>query len=417
MNAEGAHEAMPATRSFLDAAVARHEADLVAFRRRLHMFPELSGAEVVTTDEVIDRLSLAGLDPKRLKRGTGLVCDVGEGGPVVIVRADLDALAMSDEKPVPYQSRVEGVAHACGHDVHTTIVMGVGLVLQDLWPQLRTPGTVRLVFEPAEESIPGGAPDVIDEGWCRGVGSALGVHCDPKTDLGRIGLRVGPITSASDLVEIEFIGPGGHTARPELTVDTVRWAARVATDLPELVAEATDGQLSVVFGAINGGDAPNVIPTRVSLRGTARTPDADTWDRATDVVSSALATLTVGADVGTRLVHVRGVPPVVNDAAVVESVRAATAAVGGPGMEIEAAHSRGGDSFAWFGREVPSAYFRLGTHDPASPGPRLDIHSGTFDVDERCVALGVKVLVESARRELDRLSAVESAVSGVTAPV
>ena len=174
--------------------LADHEDELVAFRRHLHAHPEPSGQEYETTKYLAERLEVAGLRPRTLASGTGLVCDIGDEGPLVALRADIDALEMADEKKVHYRSQVDGVAHACGHDVHSTAVLGAGLYLAAN-PEAR-PGRVRLIFQPAEERVPGGALDVIDDAGLDGVDSIFGVHCDPKLDVGCVGLRTGPITSA-----------------------------------------------------------------------------------------------------------------------------------------------------------------------------------------------------------------------------
>lgn len=230
-------------------------AELIAFRRDLHMHPELGNQEFRTTAAIKARLEKAGLAPRVLDTGTGLVCDVGgsEGDPrpVLALRADIDALPIPDTKAgVPYRSTVPDRAHACGHDIHTTAVLGAGLVLAELDRQGLLPRPVRLIFQPAEEVLPGGAPDTIASGALEGVGRIIGVHCDPKVDVGRIGLRAGAITSACDRLEVSLDGPGGHTARPHLTTDLVTAAAKVATEVPALLARRVDARagLAVTWG-------------------------------------------------------------------------------------------------------------------------------------------------------------------------
>jgi amidohydrolase len=282
--------------------------------------------------------------------------------------------------------------------VHTSIVLGAGIALQAIDELGRLPGPVRLIFEPGEESVPGGAVEIIEQGWLAGVGAVFGLHCDPKTDLGLIGSRVGPITSASDTVEIELNGPGGHTARPERTVDLVRVAGEVATRVPGRFAElaAGYGPTRLVFGAVHSGDAHNVIPSRALMRGTMRTPSRELWDAAPDILRQAVSDVVDGTGAGWDLQHNRGIPPVVNDPEAMAVLDEAALVSLGPHSLTPTEQSWGGDSFAWYLDEVPGAYARLGTHNPASTGPRLDLHASTFDVDERVIGVGVSVLVNTA---------------------
>jgi amidohydrolase len=385
--------------------VASREHELVAFRRRLHAHPELSYAEHATTQAIAERLQVAGLRPQVLEIGTGLVCDVpgNAPGPLVVLRADIDALAMPDGTTTEYRSSRAGVAHACGHDAHTAIVLGAGLVVRALTEIESVPGTVRLVFEPAEESMPGGAVEVVREGWITGATCVLGLHCDPKIDLGQIGLRVGPMTAASDTVEITLSGPGGHTARPHLTVDLIRVMSDFAAAFPaEVQRRLRDlgGDVVVVFGSVHAGDAANVIPAHGTLRCSVRCAERRAWDQAEKIVHEVVADLLSGTGAGHSLDYRRGTPPVVNDPAAVAVLEAAAeAVVGGAGL-LEAPLSMGADTFAWYGAHAPSAYARLGTHSGDSP--RLDLHASTFDIDERAIGIGTRFLTEAALIALEQ---------------
>lgn len=377
----------------------RHGPSLIDFRRDLHRHPELSYEERATTDKVSNWLRANGLDPVVLSSGTGVVCDIGAGeSPMVALRADIDALAMDDLTDSEYTSRTSGVAHACGHDVHTSIVLGAGIALHALDDLDRLPGRVRLIFEPGEEAVPGGAVEVIKEGWLEDVEVIFGLHCDPKTDVGHLGTRVGAITSASDMVEILVRGPGGHTARPERTVDLVRAAGLLATELPTrfAAAAASTGDARLVFGALTTGDAHNVIPSAARLRGTMRTPSRTLWDIAPEILRRSIAEVLEGSGADWDVTYTRGIPPVVNDAAAIAVLEEAATATLGPGAVVPTEQSWGGDSFSWYLEQVPGAYARLGTHDPASTGPHLDLHASTFDVDERAIGHGVQILVNAA---------------------
>ncbi len=382
----------------LAAWLDEHGEGLIALRRNLHAHPELSGAEHATTELVEERLRLAGLTPRRLAVGTGLVCDLDPDGddpgvPAFALRADLDALAMSDDKDVPYTSQHPGVAHACGHDVHTTIVLGAALYFAHHRDQLA--GPVRVVFQPAEERVPGGALDVIGDGGLDGVGAIVGLHCEPKLDVGTIGLKSGAISSAADMALIRLVGPGGHTARPELTVDLVALAARIVAELPMRVADRLDdgAQVKLVFGSIHAGDAANVIPTHCELKASIRTPSLPVWERLPELVERELVGIVGESGAIVEIEYTHGVPPVVNDVAITETLRRAATGVVGSSSVVTVEQSWGGDDFAWFTREIPGTYVRLGVREPS--GPTLDLHAGHFDVDERSIALGVRLLVEA----------------------
>ncbi|BET48076.1 MULTISPECIES: M20 family metallopeptidase [Streptomyces] len=382
-------------------------AELVAFRRDLHMHPELGNQEFRTTAAIKERLERAGLKPRVLPIGTGLVCDIGtgtdsgqwSGGPrMLALRADIDALPIPDTKSeCAYRSQVPDRAHACGHDVHTTVVLGTGLVLAALHEQGLLPRPVRLVFQPAEEVLPGGAADAIEGGALDGVRRILAVHCDPRVDAGRIGLRVGPITSACDRLEIALNGPGGHTARPHLTTDLVTAAARVVTDVPPLVARRVDSRsgLALTWGRIESGHAPNVIPQHAELAGTVRCLDLDAWRQAPDLVMGAIDEIADLYRAKSEITYVRGVPPVVNEVTSTELLQAAMVARRGTDAVEGTEQSLGGEDFSWYLEHVPGAMARLGVRPPGERTVR-DLHQGDFDVDEHAITVGVEMFTAAA---------------------
>lgn len=393
--------------SRLAAWLDEHGAGLVAVRRNLHAHPELSGVEHATTELVRERLELARMHPRILAVGTGLVCDLtpedaSRTEPMMAFRADLDALAMSDEKNVSYRSMSPGVAHACGHDVHTTVVLGTALYFASHRDQL--PGPLRFVFQPAEERVPGGALDVIRDDGIEGVEAIVGIHCEPKLDVGTFGVKSGPISSAADMVTITLTGPGGHTARPELTVDLIAAAALVVAELPGRVRAqiGDDAEIKIVFGAIHGGDAANVIPTHCELRAAVRTPTLEVWNTLPALVQQSVADVLADSGAGFEIDYIHGVPPVVNHPSVTDVVTRAITAEFGASTIATVEQSWGGDDFAWFTREIPGSYVRLGVHDSRTDGVRLDLHAGHFDVDERAIDLGVRLLVATATAYFDR---------------
>ncbi|MFG2954811.1 M20 family metallopeptidase [Streptomyces sp. NPDC048291] len=376
-------------------------AELVAFRRDLHMHPELGNQEFRTTAAIKERLEKAGLRPRVLPAGTGLICDigpVGDGLPVLALRADIDALPIPDMKAeCAYRSTVPDRAHACGHDVHTTVVLGAGLVLAELHAKGQLPRPVRLLFQPAEEVLPGGAADAIEAGVLEGVGRIIAVHCDPRVDVGRIGLRTGAITSACDRVEVALDGPGGHTARPHLTTDLVTAAARVAVDVPALIGRRVDSRsgLAVTWGRIECGHAPNVIPQHAELSGTVRCLDLEAWRTAPDVVHAAIDEVATMHRAKSEINYVRGVPPVVNDPVITELLRDAMTARRGTDSIETTEQSLGGEDFSWYLEHVPGALARLGVRTPGERTVR-DLHQGDFDADERAITVGVELFTAAA---------------------
>jgi amidohydrolase len=372
-------------------------AELVDFRRDLHAHPELSWAEERTTTQVAKRLAEAGLATQPLPRG-GLVVDVGPGqtgdGRVVALRADLDALPVEDRTSDPWRSTVEGVAHACGHDVHTTALLGAGLALHAVADLL--PGRVRLVFQPAEEIMPGGALSVIESAVLDGVDRIFGLHCDPGLDVGEVGLREGPLTGAADSLDVHLTGKGGHTSRPHLTEDLTFALGKLVTELPAVLSRRLDPRagVSVVWGIVRAGSAMNVIPATGRAAGTVRMLDAVAWADAEAMVRETIEQIVAPYGVRTDITYVRGVPPVVNEhRATVLLGRAIEAAVGEDGL-VSTAQSLGGEDFAWYLERVPGAMARLGTRTPG--GPTYDLHQGDLRVDERAVAIGAKVLAGAA---------------------
>jgi amidohydrolase len=390
--------AVAAATPWLDGWLARHDSDLVAIRRKLHAHPELSGSERATTARLADRLRRTGLVPRVLPGGTGLICDIGAGPRTVALRADIDALPLVDAKQVPYRSTVSGVCHACGHDAHATVVLGAGLALAQAAAVAALPGRVRLIFQPAEETVPGGAVEVIAAGALSDVERIFAVHCDPRLQTGRVGLRVGAITAACDAVEVRLTGPGGHTARPHLTVDLVYALGKVITQVPGLLSRRADPRdgVSLVWGAIEAGVAGNTIPERGELRGTVRMLRREAWDDAEGLVRRLIAEVVAPTGAEAVVRYARGVPPVVNEQASVAMLRQASVAAAGPAAPDDAEQSLGGEDFAWYLDHIPGAMARLGVRTPGDTGPYLDLHQPTFDIDERALAVGVRLLAHVA---------------------
>jgi amidohydrolase len=361
---------------------------LVAWRRHIHRNPELSRQEFGTTSFVAEKLADAGLKPEVLPGGTGLLCDIGpEHGTRIALRADMDALPLSERTGAPYASTVPGVAHACGHDGHTAIVLGTALALATV-PDL--PVGVRLIFQPAEELMPGGAIDTIAAGALAGVSRIFAVHCDPRLAVGKVAITAGPITSAADWIELTLHSPGGHTSRPHLTADLVYGLGTLITGLPGILSRRIDPRTStvMVWGAVNAGQAANAIPQSGTLSGTLRTASRATWLELEDIVRETVSQLLAPLGVEYSLQYRRGVPPVVNEEVSTRIFSHAIEALG-PDALAETRQSGGGEDFSWYLEEVPGAMARLGVW--SGRGPQMDLHQPTFDLDERALGIGVRV--------------------------
>ena len=381
----------------LDRWLAARGAELVAIRRHIHAHPEPSYAEFETAALVARELAVAGLTPQLLPKGNGLICDIGEGDRVIAFRADLDALPLQDTKDVPYRSTVENVAHACGHDVHTTVLLGLGLALAQLAEQGELPGRVRLIFQPAEEYVPSGAPGVIAADALRDVAAIYALHCYPQLPAGLVGVRSGPFTAAADTVEVTLSGAGGHTARPHLTADLVHALGRVIVDVPALLDRRTDPRagVSMVWGAVHAGEAFNAIPGSGVLRGTVRILNREAWREAPELITRLIRDVVAPTGAEVEIKYTRGVPPVINDRMAAAVIAGAAGAALGADRVVEAEISMGGEDFAYYPEQVPGAMIRLGTGTPGSE-VRHDLHQSNFDVDERCIGYGVRVMVHTA---------------------
>ncbi|MFJ2618750.1 amidohydrolase [Glutamicibacter sp. NPDC087344] len=381
--------------------------ELIEFRRELHRNPELSFAEYQTTERIMEALRAAGLDPVKMER-TGAYVDIGEGPIRLGLRADIDALPVLEETELDYASTIEGVAHACGHDIHTTVMLGTALALGRIQSAGRLEGRIRVIFQPAEEKLPGGAVSVIEQGILDGVPRILALHCEPRIDAGKIGTRIGAITSASDTIRIEVNGRGGHTSRPHLTEDIVFAMSQIATQVPAVLGRKVDvrSAVSVVWGQIHAGSAPNAIPATGYLAGTMRCLDGDVWYEAGELLDAAVRQIAAPYGVEIKLQHTRGVPPVVNapaETALIES--AARQEFGADSIELTP-QSMGGEDFAWMTQKVPGAMLRLGTRTPG--GKIFDLHRGDYVPDERCIAVGVRIMCAAAVQAIDEANGVHT---------
>ena len=387
---------MPDRISDLARLAAEIAPRMIDVRRDLHQNPEVGWEEYRTTRKVADALIEWGIEPQIRPEGTGLIADIGEGAPTVGFRADLDALPIAEETTPPYASIVPGVMHACGHDAHTAIGLGTAWVLKQLG---QLPGTARLLFQPAEETIPGGAQALRTDGVHRDLSAIAAFHVDPSLEAGKVGIRTGGITGASDRFIIRISGPGGHTSRPHQTVNLLYVAARLITDLPQLIRNTIDPRetVLVVFGIVHGGSAANVIPTHVELQGTVRLFDMDLWREMPKRVESLVADMVGPLGASAEVDYIAGSPPVVNDANVINKIEAAATDALGADNVVHTHQSLGAEDFAWYLEDIPGALIRLGA---ALPNRRVDLHSASFDIDESAIETGILVATATILRLL-----------------
>ena len=382
----------------LRARVAEVLPELVAIRRHLHAHPELSGNEHQTAALVAGELRGLGWRVREGVGRTGVLAELGPSqGAMVALRVDMDALPVEERTGLAYASRHQGLMHACGHDIHTTVGLGVARILAPLADQL--PARVRLLFQPAEETAQGAAWMLAD-GAMEEVDALFGVHVFPSLAAGSIGVRSGSLTAAAGELEVEVLGEGGHGARPHQSTDAIWIAARVVSGLQEAISRRLDALHPVVvsFGRIEGGKAFNVIADHVRLLGTVRCLDLELHARLPAWIEDTVKALCEGHGGAARVQYRCISPPVHNDPELTQLVAAAA----GELLGREQVHwleqpSLGAEDFAQLQRDTPATMFRLGVAGPQGCTP---LHSSSFAPDESCLAVGVQVLSASLLRWL-----------------
>lgn len=384
-------------RSSIDRRADDLASTLVELRHHLHSHPEPSGEEVETTRHLAALLCDAGLVTRVTTAGIGLCAEPeGQGDSTRIAfRADLDALRVRDEKPVPYRSKFEGIAHACGHDAHAAIAAGTALVLDACGDDIPWPVRWRAIFQPAEETS-AGAKLMVAEGAIDRVNAIVGMHLDPERNLGRLGFSRGTLTAFCNEVDVVIRGVGGHAARPHHAADPISAAVQLVSSAYHGLPRAIDSRDPAVltFGSIHGGDARNVIPEEVRLEGTARTHSVgarQTLERRLGEIAAGVAAVT-GTSI--RLSFRHGPDAIINDPNVTEICeQAAIDLLGAASIERITVPSLGGEDFSEYLAHVPGCFFRLGTLVGTSPAPLL--HSGHFDVPDEALVLGVKLFARA----------------------
>lgn len=371
---------------------------LVNFRRDLHQHPELGMEEVRTAGLVADRLRALGVEVRTGVGGTGVVGLIrgARPGPTIALRADMDALPIQDQKQVPYASQVPGKMHACGHDGHTTMLLGAATLLAGMKEELR--GNVKFLFQPAEEG-PGGAIPMIEAGALEDprVDAVVGLHLHNDLPVGQIGIRYGTTNASTDSFEIKILGEGGHGAYPHGAVDAVVVAAQVVMGLQTLVSRETDPLDSVVLtvGTINGGYRHNVIADQVVMTGTIRTLDPKTREAMPQRMERVLQGITQAGRARYELKINPGYASVFNEERITRLVEeTGRELLGAENVVLIPRPSMGGEDFAYFAQRVPGCFFRLGSRNEEK-GIVFPGHHPKYDFDEGALPIGVGMLVQT----------------------
>ena len=373
----------------------QYSGDLISIRHHLHAHPELSYQEYKTSAYVQQKLAETGI-PHHVLAETGVVGMIegkNPGSRVIALRADMDALPIREENNISYKSTNEGVMHACGHDVHTTILLGASRILQetkDLWE-----GTVKLIFQPGEEKNPGGASLMIREGVLKDPEpeAIFGLHVHPGLEVGKLSFRGGMVMASADEIYITIKGKGGHAAAPHLTVDTILVASHLVVALQQIISRNRNPLSPSVLSitSVQGGFTTNVIPSEVKLMGTFRAMDEE-WrfrahelirKQATELVHAMGAEIDLHIDVGYPMVH--------NNEALDKVARAEARDFMGADNVLETEVRMGAEDFGYYTRQIPGCFYRLGVMN-VEKGITSGVHTPTFNIDESAIEIGAGMM-------------------------
>jgi len=377
----------------IDSITAELEPEIVQLRRTFHEYPELSWKEHNTAERIIRTLRRDGLAVRSGICGTGIVAEMtGSGlGKTIAVRADMDALPLHDAKRVPYASKVTGVMHACGHDCHMAIAIGVIKTLQRL--SLNFPGKVRFIFQPSEESTPSGAQELVRASVMEDVDNIVALHVDPELPAGQIGLREGALTANCTEFRVAVLGKSGHGARPHKAIDSIFVSNQVMSAIYNIVGSSDSFSPAVLsIGAVHGGAKANVLPERVDIAGTIRTIDEATREGIMSVIEHQVHDITHGYGARYQLEFLPPIPSVVNDPAIIDLIRNVIRPLRKDVRTVDIEKvSMGGEDFSWYLTKAPGALFRLGARKSTDEEIR-HLHTSSFDIDEKALRIGVTVM-------------------------
>jgi amidohydrolase len=383
---------------------ASNKEQVVAIRRHIHMHPELSFQEFNTAQFIGQTLKELGIEVQEGIANTGLVATIrGKNSDkcTVALRADIDALPIQEQNQVSYKSQAPGIMHACGHDVHTSSLIGTAQILYALRDEFE--GTIRLIFQPAEEQAPGGAIGMIQEGVLRNPvpASILGQHVYPLLPAGKIGFTKGTIMASTDEIHLTVKGKGGHAASPHLAIDPILIASHLIVALQQLISRSKDpimpGVLSIC--QINGGEATNIIPEEVYLAGTLRAVSEEWREQAHQKITTMCQGMAQAMG-GDCIVDIsKGYPHTYNDPTLTDRVSEVAKQYVGSENVVEAPLNMGGEDFAYYAQQIPGCYYLLGIKNEAR-GINSYVHTPTFDIDEVALELGAGLMAWLALNEL-----------------
>jgi amidohydrolase len=383
------------------ASVETIRATVITWRRHLHMNPELSFHEELTARFVAD--TLAAMDAFEITRPTptsvvGRLIGAGPG-PVLAMRADMDALPIHERNTHDFVSRTAGVMHACGHDGHTSMLLGAAAVLASRRAEIH--GEIRFLFQHAEELNPGGAEEMVSAGVMEGVSAVIGAHLWLPLEFGHVAVKAGAFMAAPDTFRLSIKGQSGHAAMPHLTVDPIAISAQVITNLQHIAARNVDPLESIVVtvAQISGGTAPNITPGSVDMVGTVRTFTPELRARAPELMERVIRGVTSAHGATYDFEWEAGYRPVINDVAVADRVRAAVITALGKEALIEATPSMAGEDFSAFQQKAPGCFFFIGARNEARQIVQPH-HHDCFDIDERALDWGTRIFVAAAREFL-----------------
>ncbi|WP_053958964.1 M20 metallopeptidase family protein [Sulfobacillus thermosulfidooxidans] len=365
--------------------------NMVQWRRHLHTHPELGYEEYDTQKFILSTLRAMGHHPI-VAGDTGVVVDIGTDGPIVLARADIDALPIEEESPIDYRSRREGVMHACGHDGHTAMLLGVAQVLPQFLDKI--PGRARLIFQPAEERHPGGALKMIRDGVLDGVIRVTGLHLQSELPAGKIGARPGVQSANSDRFDILIEGKGGHGSAPHHTIDPIPVMAQMIMAMQTIISRQinpTDAAV-LTISAAQSGSAYNAIPSRAELKGTVRTFNQDVQNRIIEQMRQVMEGTAETFGAHAELQYRKGYPSVVNSQEEWKIFKDVVEKFAGRDVWIDVEQRMGGEDFAYYLQQRPGVFWNLGAHDPRYPYPH---HHSQFNFAESVMPLGVWIMVQT----------------------